>query len=170
MASQGLVQPQCCYFKRFTPHLGSRVWKTRQSLIATFLMLLQEWAHIISLRWYAPSVLWLSWSIKTSPVDLFRSAWVGLCVQLQAEREMTNLFLEDKSLSFLTFPLVWHGGKKEKRNWLALLVLSFRLFLSLSFFHFLSLTTRPSFALLTLLDSVLLLHPRWPLLGLTCFS
>ena len=125
-------------------------------------MLLQERAHIISLRWYTPSVLWLSRSIKTSPVDLFCSAWVGLCVQLQAEREMTHLFLEDKSLSFLTFPLVWQGGKKE-RNWLAVLVLSFRLFFSLSFFHFLSLTTRPSFALLMLLDSDLLLHPRRPL-------
>ena len=97
-------------------------------------------------------------------MDLFRSAWVGLCVQLQAEREMTNLFLEDKSLSLLTFPLVWRG------NWLAVLVLSFRLLFSLSFFHFLSLTPRPSFALLTLLDSDLLLRPRQPLLclSLTC--
>lgn len=29
---------------------------------------------------------------------------------------MTNLFLEDKSFSFLTFPLVWKGGKKRKKE------------------------------------------------------
>lgn len=131
------------YSTKNSLHIWGAEFGKQESLITTSLMMLPEWAHIITLRWYALSVLWLSWSVKTSPVDLFCSAWVGLCVQLQAEGKWLNLFLDDKA--FLppiipppththTFPLIYQGEKK--RNWLILLILTFGLFPSLSFFPF----------------------------------
>lgn len=99
---QGTPWVHCCF-----PHqnllcvLGGEFGK-QQSLIATFLMELQKWAHITTLRWCTPSMLGWSLNVQSSPVDSFHSAWVVLCVWFKAKREMTN-FLDNKT--FLTFPL-----------------------------------------------------------------
>lgn len=94
-------------FPKNTLHIWGVVWETKQSLTASILMWLQEWAGIITLRWCPSRVLWLLSSVETSPVD----SWVVLCAQLKAQREMTNMLLDVKAFLFSHFRLLEWGKR-----------------------------------------------------------